>query len=337
MLWNSHIKSIQGLGIPTQSSEHLSEFASHLAKTPYSLYTECRLQKNKQERHALLFSTGFDSTACLYLNPKIEYCFYVCRKGISQGMLRQEKALDSLHKFASIFPNKKFFIIETDVEKLRKPCGYIGDFGMAIPLIPYLDHFGITHLNFGMIGDIAHLKSSSKFRPFVDTVTYKATVQSFENMGIKIVLPTATHFDHTSKLICNDEGVGHLASSCLRGTVESPCGKCRKCFKEGINHARGRSFFGNEQCKIFTDPPQMFYLFSAWRNGTVHKLFPNVQPNLDLSWFENLFYPKGWVCEDDHIKEMVHENLKKYIPMPTEAQIELLESLDTTQYLKPHA
>jgi hypothetical protein len=334
MLWNTRIKSVQGLEVLPQVSNTFHSFALHLVKNPYTLYTGCRLQDDTPECHALLFSTGFDSTACLYLNPKIEYSFYICRKGMPQGMLRQEKALDSLQKFANIFPDKKFFIIETDVEKLRQPYGYIGDFGMAIPLIPHLEHFGITHLNFGMIGDVAHLQSSQKYRPFIRTATYLHTVKSFESVGIKVVLPTATLFDHCTKHICTLENVTHLTSSCLRGTIEKPCGKCRKCFKEGINLDKGRRYFGSEQNKIFTNPPKLMNLYPAWKQNRHIDLFPNVKEDLDLSWFEHFHYREGWVCDDEVNESLIKSSIDKYFNDPSSSQVNTFKSLNTASFIK---
>ena len=301
-------------------------------------YTRESLFSAKEGKHALLYSTGFDSTACLYLNPKIEYCFYIQRHGISsRSLLNQEKALFSFEKMKSRFPHVTFIKVKTDIERMRsdiygKHIGYVGDFGMAIPVIPLLDRLGITHLNFGMILEVAYMSGGKKFFDFENKSTYLNTIKSLENLGLSVVLPTACTPNHLNRKICAIEGVEEITSSCIRGTVEQPCGACRKCFKMGLNHDRGPSHFGSEM--QFIGDPRLYNVQASLEAGSFDQFYGDLMTKPEMSWYSNFFYEKAWTCSDLELDNIIKRNVEKYTGKMTFAQTEKFERYSYDDFRK---
>ncbi len=182
-------------------------------------------------RDALAFSGGVDSVAALMLMPEDTIAMFLHR--VSEADVRSaysaEAALRSCEAVRAM--GRPVMISETDLELVRNPVGFPVDWSNAAPAVAMADQLGLRSVAFGMIAESAFQLGHQSYSDLRQRAVYRAWAPLFDRVGVSISLPTAGLSEVTTARIAASVPQAR-PQSCVRGSADTPCGTCFKCFRK---------------------------------------------------------------------------------------------------------
>ena len=229
-------------------------FCSELSKTGKRIEAPVKPYQHLNSRttikQALAYSGGYDSTAASILLPNDTVHVFLDRiNPISKQILNYRKdqiyfSLDMLMKI-----KKNVVSIKTDLEYMREPKGFIFDLACGIPCILLSRFYNFKHINYGYV--LHHLEQFNldglepeyyclgQWKLYIKCNQFTKMINKFsfwdnlfEIVDLKISFPLKNMSEIQTYRLVNSNKIYKLKfSSCMRGLVNKPCGKCKKCAK----------------------------------------------------------------------------------------------------------
>ncbi|QTN45226.1 hypothetical protein H7683_19905 [Ectopseudomonas mendocina] len=190
-------------------------------------------------RDSLAFSGGVDSVAALALLPEETLPIFMNRvlpEGVKKGLYRGDAALRSCETVRN--SGREVIVLNNTMEFAREPVGFSVDWTNAAGAVLLSDVFGLRSVAFGMILESAFFIGHSHYSDLGSRSVYKAWAPIFDAVGLPIALPTAGVSEVVTTKIATAVSDKWYAQSCVRGTAETPCGTCFKCFRKKILDAK---------------------------------------------------------------------------------------------------
>lgn len=126
-------------------------------------------------------------------------------------------------------------VLGSSLEYGRDPIGFPVDWANGLPAILHADHFNLHSLAFGTVLESVYRIGDKKFSELRSRKVWSAWSEVFAAVGLPLNLPVASLSEvNTSRMAQTPLVSQWLPQSCIRGTVDRPCGKCFKCFRKGI-------------------------------------------------------------------------------------------------------
>lgn len=184
-------------------------------------------------RDALAFSGGVDSVAALAVMPKETVAVFLHRVSDveTKSMYRADAALRSCEAVRAT--GREVIVADTDLEHVRTPVGFPIDWSNAAPAVALADELGLRSVSFGMIAESAFHLGHHHYSDLASRAIYRSWAPVFDAVGVSISLPTAG----VSEVVTSRIAAAYpemLAQSCVRGTGDTPCGRCFKCFRKTL-------------------------------------------------------------------------------------------------------
>lgn len=190
-------------------------------------------------RDSLAFSGGVDSVAALALLPEETLPIFMNRvlpDGVKKGLYSGEAALRSCETVRQ--SGRDIVVFDNTMEFARDPVGFSVDWTNAAGAVLLSDVYELRSVSFGMIAESAFFIGHSHYSDLGARSVYKAWAPIFEAIGLPIALPTAGLSEVVTTKIAAEVSGKWYAQSCVRGTADTPCGSCFKCFRKTILDAR---------------------------------------------------------------------------------------------------
>jgi hypothetical protein len=199
----------------------------------------------------LAFSGGVDSTAAYQVMPHV-LPVYVERHGIDKPtLLNQSAHLKLCEEIGAIRIRTNFEIMRTNHDKM---VGYSTGRGMAVPLILLAEAADRPGIAYGAVFD-DNTFAKGFFR--ARTPAYYARQKRFTDAGMRCVEPLFGCSEVITTRIVDDGPYKDLARSCLRGTVDKPCGRCYKCTRKKLLRGQTANMNPETEKAIAKNPPKM--------------------------------------------------------------------------------
>lgn len=184
-------------------------------------------------RDALAFSGGVDSVAALAVMPRDTVAVFLHRvsDAATKSMYRADAALRACEAVRAT--GREVVVSDTDLEHVRAPVGFPIDWSNAAPAVALADELDLRSVSFGMIAESAFHLGHHHYSDLAARAIYRSWAPLFEAAGVSISLPTAG----VSEVVTARIAAAHpemLAQSCVRGTGDTPCGRCFKCFRKTL-------------------------------------------------------------------------------------------------------
>ncbi len=184
-------------------------------------------------RDALAFSGGVDSVAALCLLPSNSLPIFMHRTipdGVKIGLYRSEAAIKSCDSVRT--SGRDVCIVNTNMEYSRDPVGFAVDWTNAAGAVLLSDAYKLRSIAFGMIAESAFFLGHAHYSDLSERSVFKAWAPMFEAIGLPICLPTSGLSEVITTKIAGQSS--WFSQSCVRGTADTPCGRCFKCFRKPI-------------------------------------------------------------------------------------------------------
>ncbi len=189
------------------------------------------ISRSESGRHALSFSGGADSTAALIAMPQTtEPVFMLRSRSNKRTLYDSEAAIESCRQLSRL--GFQVHIIESDFEYLREPVGFPTDLSVSTPAILMAESRGFESIAFGTILESAYGTSGSSFRNYRESSHFRLWSHLFNAVGLGYSLPVAGVSEVGSSKLCNENPIGRVHQSCIRGKWQQPCNNCWKCFRK---------------------------------------------------------------------------------------------------------
>lgn len=294
---------------------------------------------------ALSFSGGADSMAALAVMPNYTEPVFMKRSSSKKikSLYDPDAAINSCNMLSNLGYN--LHMIESDLEYLRDPLGFPSDLSVGSPIILIGENCNFDSIAFGTILESAYGTSGDSFRNYCDSSHYKFWSTLFESVGLSYCLPVGGVSEVGTELILNNSALGNFYQSCIRGKWKEPCKLCWKCFRKGLlnnknNFKKKESEIifmlknSKEVKKKITNEPiirhegVLTYSLSEFPSEDIiiNNLKKLVRVNeIPIKWMEK-WYPKSDILLPNNYMKTIKDNLSKYLPNMSPAEIEDLEN-----------
>lgn len=217
-------------------------------------------QINPEGRPGLAFSAGVDSVAALELMPVDTVGVYLSRVGPDRDAPNSNYRTDFAKHAIGELRRRGLDIIsvDTDLEFTRKPAGVPVDWANAVPAILLADEYNLRSIAWGLVLESAYCVGTSGFQNWADRPVAKKWGRVFHAAALPMS-PVVAGLSEvcTSKIVSRSKFSG-LAQSCVRGTIDTPCGSCPKCFRKGLLDASlGNRSFGSIDFRHYFRLPEV--------------------------------------------------------------------------------
>lgn len=186
----------------------------------------------KNSRPGLAYSGGVDSTAALALLPPTTVPIFLDRPIHGRSLYKKDAALRSCLEVSRLGYN--MYIVNCDLEYVRKPVGFPVDVANAVPAILLAKHLRLDSIAFGTILESGYGIGHAHFREYSTGSHYRLWGGLFAAAGLPFNLPVIGISEVGTSIICAKSPIGGIAQSCMRGEWKNPCQNCWKCFRKTL-------------------------------------------------------------------------------------------------------
>jgi Family of unknown function (DUF6395) len=190
-------------------------------------------------RPGLAYSGGVDSSAALAVLPASSQFFLerVAPAGKPWlGAYKKDAAL-----YACQYLRQKGYdlsVCQSDVEYVRSPHGFPDHLSCVIPAVLMADNRHLDAISCGTIAEAAYTYGNvGVFADFANRRAYTAMNAVFEAAGLPLYNPVIGVSEVGTAIIAQHWEHGHIAQSCMRGSINKPCMFCFKCFRKRFTEA----------------------------------------------------------------------------------------------------
>jgi hypothetical protein len=191
-----------------------------------------------QGRPGLAFSAGVDSVAALTVLPEETVSYFLQRRdpaGAVHSQLTVEVPTAACAELAAM--GREVRIVPTDLEHVRPRPGFPEHYANSVPALLCSELDQLDAIAWGVVAESAYRIGKTHFERFLDRRVNSRWHALFEAAGVPMLTPVLGVSEIGTTAICLDSPYGHLASSCVRGSLAGPCRRCWKCFRKGILEA----------------------------------------------------------------------------------------------------
>ena len=178
----------------------------------------------------LAYSGGADSTAALSVLPPTTIPVFLDRPSSERSLYVKDMALQSCARLRDI--GYRVIVSSCDLEHVRQPIGFPTDLANGAPAIAHASKLNLSSISYGTVFESLYGIGRTKFKNYELTSHKKMWWLLFESAGLPLSFPVGGVSEVGTELICEQSPFKSLARSCIRGTVESPCNRCWKCFRK---------------------------------------------------------------------------------------------------------
>ncbi len=265
-------------------------------------------------RPGLAFSGGADSFAALAVLPDSVVPVFLRRSNPPgepvRTMYRDEAAVHACAELeARGLPVK---IVDSDIEHLRKPVGFLTDWANAIGAVIMADVLGLDSISWGLVAESGYRIGHEEYFDWADRRRRSGWPAAFEATGLDFVAPVVGVSEVGTTAIARASVHGTLSQSCIRGGIGEPCRNCWKCFRKSMldaattgvwpEHAEiTRLFAVKEVQRRLGDLPIPHEDVVAWFAGRYKGSHPQMlllrertqAASLGLDWLERWYTPSA--------------------------------------------
>lgn len=191
---------------------------------------------NPEGRPGLAFSAGVDSVAALELMPDDTVGVYLNRVGPDRFAPNSNYRTDFARHAVGELRRQGLDIItiDSDLEFTRQPAGVPVDWANAVPAILLADEYNLSSIAWGLVLESAYCVGTSAFQNWAERPVAKKWGHVFHSVGLPMSPVVAGLSEVCTSSIVSRSRFSGLAQSCVRGTIDTPCGSCPKCFRKGL-------------------------------------------------------------------------------------------------------
>jgi hypothetical protein len=189
-------------------------------------------------RPGLAFSGGVDSVAALTVLPEETVSYFLQRRdppGAVHSHLTVDVPTAACGELAAM--GREVRIVATDLEHVRPRPGFPEHFANAVPALLCSELDRLDAISWGVVAESAYRIGKTHFERFFDRRVNSRWHSLFETARVPMLTPVLGVSEIGTTAICLDSPYGHLASSCVRGSLAGPCRRCWKCFRKGLLEA----------------------------------------------------------------------------------------------------
>lgn len=303
---------------------------------------------------ALAFSGGVDSTAALALMPENTISVFLDRPlNRGKSLYKKEAAQYAVEHLKEL--GRTTFLLECDVEYVRKPVGFPVDTEMdlpstaAIPTLLAANGLGIDAVAFGVIAESAYKIGHDKFADFSSSDHYVIWGSLFQAAGVPYMPVTAGISEVGTSTICLRSPIGYVAQSCMRGDVQKPCMNCMKCFRKTLlekailrekisdvdlaSLLRSKEVIRNLEKTPIKHENVFKYILgrdigsSEFVEEFKCRVLGDDDSQISYEWLEKWYSPSIELVPHKY-REDVENKINSYLSMMTEMEVELVRSWD---------
>lgn len=215
---------------------------------------------NPNGRPGLAFSAGVDSVAALELMPADTVGIYLHRVGPERSALNSNYRPDfAKHVVGELRRQGRDIIsIDSDLEFTRQPVGVPVDWANAVPAVLLAEEYNMRSVAWGLVLESAYCVGTAGFQNWADRPVAKKWGHVFDAAGLPMSPVVAGLSEVVTSTIVSRSPFAGLAQSCVRGTIEAPCGACPKCFRKGLlDAALGNRSFQSIDFAHYFDLPEV--------------------------------------------------------------------------------
>ena len=305
-------------------------------------------------RPGLAFSAGVDSTACISLMPKSTALVFLHRikpeDEERNSIYRSDFAVHACEKLQQ--SGHSVFSVDTDMEWIRNPVGFVVDWSNGVPAILLADYLELDSLAWGMVAESAYRIGHEYFQFYQKRGLHKRWGPMFETAGIPFYFPVAGVSEVGTSIIVDQSSYRNIARSCIRGSLAVSCGWCMKCFRKGLldsavankeisNEGLTRLFWIPEAQKHLAKMPikhENIIAFIAASYKGDHKgmqvLSERVRArHLSVDWMRK-WYPKSLDLVPEKYRQYTKQSLLGFLQEMSVDDIEAVEKWDMRAYLE---
>ena len=299
-------------------------------------------------RPGLSFSAGVDSIAALAIMPENTVPVFSYRTALPTGGRSLYKADAPLHAVKEMnAAGKETFLVESDLEWVREPVGFAVDPSPSVPLILLADFFELDAIGFGTIAEAAYGTGGAAFVDYAKRGVFTRWQAMFRSVGIDYFNCVAGLSEMCTTAIARQSEFGHLAQSCVRGVVGSPCLNCVKCFRKSLIEA---SMSGNWPAESEVSRMMANRAIHNYLSGAPIRLeimltaalakYDGTDPLLlalqkrvaaktwDVSFTQGWYGPSLQTMVPEKYRPVTTELMAKYLPQMTPEQEEAFRNFD---------
>ena len=178
----------------------------------------------------LAYSGGADSTAALSVLPPTTIPVFLDRPSSERSLYVKDMALQSCDRLRDI--GYHVIVSSCDLEHVRQPIGFPTDLANGAPAIAHAAKLNLSSISYGTVFESLYGLGRTKFKDYELTSHKKKWWMLFESAGLPLSFPVGGVSEVGTELICEQSPFKSLARSCIRGTIDSPCNRCWKCFRK---------------------------------------------------------------------------------------------------------
>jgi len=178
----------------------------------------------------LAYSGGADSTAALAVLPLTTVPVFLDRPDRLKSLYRKEAALQSCRQLKQIGYN--VHVVACDLESVRDPIGFPTDLANGVPALLLARHLNLNSISYGTVFESLYGLGRTVYKEYGLTSHHRSWWELFEAIGVPLSFPVGGVSEVGTELICSRSSFSSLARSCIRGSMESPCQRCWKCFRK---------------------------------------------------------------------------------------------------------
>lgn len=194
---------------------------------------------NPRGRAGLSFSAGVDSVAALLLMPNDTVGFYLRRvtsdRVVPESNYRSDFAMHAIGELRR--QGRDILSVDSDLEFTRRPTGVPVDWANAVPALLLADEYNVRSIAWGLVLESAYCIGTAPFQDWLRRPVARNWGKVFAAAGVPMSPVVAGLSEVCTSTIVSKSRYADLAQSCVRGTVDKPCGSCPKCFRKSLLEA----------------------------------------------------------------------------------------------------
>ena len=301
---------------------------------------------------SLAFSGGVDSTVALKLLPINTISIFMNRVSETDNaiisMYKSDAAIKSCNSLKVY--KRECVIVDSSMEYIRNPTGFGVDWTVAAGSILLCEYYNLQSVNFGMVQESAFKLGHTKFSDLKSRSIYSKWYPLFECINLPLSLPTCGLSEIVTSRISQLMSEKWYPSSCVRGTSDTTCGLCFKCYRKKILDAKislkqiDKKHFEialkskEVKNKLLKKPihhenvlAYSLHNLNVENSEIYNALIKKVKPLIDytngLSVFEK-FNTLALEYIPDHLKNIIHKKINELVPDASQEDLKFLREYD---------
>ena len=296
----------------------------------------------------LAYSGGADSTAALAVLPPTTIPVFLDRPDNSKSLYRKDAALHSCRQLKQIGYN--VHVVACDLESVRDPIGFPTDLANGVPALLLAFHLNLNSISYGTVFESLYGLGRTVYKEYSLTSHWRLWWGLFETVGVPLSFPVGGASEVGTELICSRSPYKSLARSCIRGSMESPCQRCWKCFRKStLRQALGLESSNKDSLDLMLSSREVRKKLSSLpishENVLIHSFSKlNFEDYPDgfrqrLSYYDNLEALERWYSPSlnyvhDSAREYVKTAMGKYLKSMSQDDERIMEAWDIREILK---